>query len=425
MRRQSAAGYGAIVATGDRTLLSFSPELFFTLEDRDLTCRPMKGTAARRGTAAEDRAAAAALARDAKQRAENLMIVDLMRNDMSRVAKPGSVTVPHLFTVETYPTIHQLTSTVTATLSEPRDAIDVLEALFPCGSITGAPKLRAMEIIADVEHGPRGVYTGSIGRIDTEGAAFNVAIRTLIVPAGASVATLGLGSGIVADSDPDEEWEECLAKGAFVTAAGQEFDLIETMAFNPEGGILRLDKHIARMKMSAETLDFAFSASDARRQLRAVTTLLRQPKTVRLLLEPSGVITIQLKNASPTPDGPVAVRAIPLPVTSADFRLRHKTTDRSFYDHARHTAGTFEVLFIDAEGFLTEGSFTSLFVKRGATLITPPLLRGLLPGVLRAELIDTRRAVEGDVTPADLEDGFYIGNAVRGLLPAVFEGRRK
>lgn len=418
MRAASLAGYGAIVATGTRTFLSLSPELFFALEGDRVTCRPMKGTAARGDTPGQDRDNVARLAGDEKQRAENLMIVDLMRNDLSRVALPGSVAVPALFAVETFPTVLQMTSTVTATLTPGRDAVDVIAALFPCGSITGAPKSRAMEVIAEVEQAPRGIYTGAIGRIDANGdAAFSVAIRTLSIDDGG--ARLGLGSGIVADSQAPEEWAECIAKGAFVTAGQRRFDLIETMAFDPELGMPRLERHLARMKASAECLGFSFDRHDARNELQAATFRLRTPRRVRLVLAPSGAVSIEVAPPPPAPDRPLAVRVVPLPVASTDFRLRHKTSDRAFYDDARRAAGSDEVIFLDERGHLTEGSFTSLFVERDGMLVTPPLACGLLPGVLRAELIDTGRAVEGELVPADLEGGFFVGNALRGLMPAI------
>jgi para-aminobenzoate synthetase/4-amino-4-deoxychorismate lyase len=418
LRAASHAGYGAIVATGARTFLSLSPELFFALEDDRLTCRPMKGTAPRGATPEENRALAAALAGDAKQRAENLMIVDLMRNDLSRIAVPGSVAVPTLFAVETYPTVLQMTSTVTATLDPGRDAIDVIAALFPCGSITGAPKSRAMEVIAEVEAAPRGLYTGSIGRIDADGdAMFNVAIRTLAITDG--TASLGLGSGIVADSTAGEEWAECAAKGAFVTAGQRRFDLIETMAFDPEAGIPRLERHLARMKASADALGFTFDRHDARNELQAATFRLRTARRIRLVLATSGAVAIEVSPLPAAPAGAVPVAVVPLPVAARDFRLRHKTSDRAFYDTARTASGAFEAIFVDPHGYLTEGSFTSLFVAREGTLVTPPLSRGLLPGVLRAELIDAGRAVEGELTPADLAGEFFIGNALRGLIPAI------
>ena len=423
LRRAAGAGYGAVVATGTRHLLSLSPELFFALEDGRLTCRPMKGTARRGADPADDRALAAALGADPKQRAENLMIVDLMRNDLSRVAAPGSVATPALFALETYPTIHQLTSTVTATLGPGRDAIDVLSALFPCGSITGAPKRRAMEVIAAVEDRERGAYTGAIGRLGPDGAAqFNVAIRTLDIAAGAAVGRLGIGSGIVADSDPADEWAECLAKAAFVTAGQRSFDLIEMMAFDPLAGIALLERHLARMKASADAFGFAFDRHAARNALQAATFRLRERRRVRLVLARSGAVAIEIAPPPPALSAPVSVAVVPLPVAPDDFRLRHKTSDRGFYDRARTAAGTFEVVFEAPDGRLTEGSFTSLFVERDRQLLTPPAAfdrPGLLPGILRAELLATGRAVEAELTRADLAGGCFVGNALRGLIPAL------
>ena len=415
LRSTARAGYGALVWTGRDWLVSLSPELFFALDGARLTTRPMKGTARRGSTPEEDRALAASLREDAKQRAENLMIVDLLRNDLSRVA--GNVAVPDLFAVETYPTIHTMTSTVTATLAPDSDAIDVLAALFPCGSITGAPKIRAIAALAEIEAGsaPRGAYTGAIGRLDAGGdAMFNVAIRTLVIEDGADHAVLGAGGGIVADSRADEEWDEALAKMDFVTADARAFDLIETMAFDPVEGIVLLERHLARMKASAEALGFAFDRHAARNELQAATFRLREAKRIRLLLAPSGAVAIEV-SPLPQPVEAAEVTIVPLPVAANDFRLRHKTSDRAFYDDARTG---FDVLF-ETDGQLTEGSFTSLFVERDGQLLTPPLAAGLLPGVLRAELIDTGRAIEAPLTRADLAHGFFIGNAVRGLIPAT------
>ncbi len=436
IRARAAAGWGAVVATGRETILSFSPELFFALAGRTLTARPMKGTARRLADPADDARAAEALAADPKQRAENLMIVDLIRNDLSRVADPGSVAVPALFAVERYPTVHQMTSTVTARLAAGRDAVDVLAAAFPCGSITGAPKLRAIEALAAIEDAPRGVYTGAIGRVDADGdAQFNVAIRTLTVRDGTAV--MGLGGGIVADSRVDEEWDEALAKGAFLTAGARAIDLIETMAFDPVEGVALLERHLARMMASAAALGFRFDRHLARNELQAATFRLREPRRVRLLVARSGKLAVEVgpmpssvrpersrgTGVSTTLDTngwqePLDVAIMPLPVASDDFRLRHKTSDRGFYDVARAAAGTAEVVFEDADGFLTEGSFTSLFVERDGRLLTPPLARGLLPGVLRAELLATGRAAAAELTRADLADGFLLGNALRGLVPA-------
>jgi para-aminobenzoate synthetase / 4-amino-4-deoxychorismate lyase len=415
LRGRARAGYGGVIHTGRDWILSLSPELFFACDGDRVWTRPMKGTAVRQADPVADKAAAEALKTDEKQRAENLMIVDLLRNDLSRVAVPGSVAVPELFRVETYPTVHQMTSTVTATLPGGRDAVDIIHALYPCGSITGAPKIRAMEAIADIEAAPRGVYTGSIGRIDAGGvaAAFNVAIRTLHLDEG--TARLGLGSGVVADSNAPDEWAECLAKGAFI-ASPRAFDLIETMAFDPHHGIARLEGHLARMKASAAALGFRFDRHAARNELQAATFPLREARRLRVLLARSGVMAIETRRLPDVPTGPVDVAIAPLPVDPDDIRLRHKTTDRRFYDAAR--VGAFEVLFTDPDGCLTEGSFTNIFVERDGKLLTPPLSLGLLGGVLRQELIDDGRAIERTLRIDDLKNGFFIGNSVRGLLPA-------
>lgn len=421
LRARAQAGHGGIVWTGKDWLLSLSPELFFALHDGKVTTRPMKGTAGRGASPADDAAAAAALSADPKQRAENLMIVDLLRNDLSRVAEAGSVEVPRLFSVETYPTFHTMTSTVTAQLPEGRGATDLISAIFPCGSITGAPKIRAMEIIDEVEQGPRGAYTGSIGRIDPGGdAAFNVAIRTLHLQEGGRGATIGLGGGIVADSRMGEEWDECLTKGRFV-ADPRTFDLIETMRFDPEGGIHLLDRHIERIRASAAVFGIPFDRHAVRNELQAATFRIAAARRVRLMLSQSGRIAIEIARLHPAPEGPVEIALAARTVGKDDFRLRHKTSDRAFYTEARARAGTFEVALLDAEGFVTEGSFTNIFVKGEGALLTPPLSRGLLAGVLRAELLSNGSAIEADVRPEDLADGFFVGNASRGLLPATLK----
>ncbi|WP_432769328.1 MAG: aminodeoxychorismate synthase component I [Sphingopyxis sp.] len=429
LRRTARAGYGGFVWTGDRAIASLSPELFFALQGDRVMARPMKGTAARRADPDADAVAARGLAADPKQRAENLMIVDLIRNDLSRVAVPGSVAVPDLFRVESFPTIHQLVSDVTARLPDGAGAIDLLRAAFPCGSITGAPKVRAMEVIDELESDPRGVYTGSIGFIEAGGdAAFNVAIRTLVFPRDTGLhdrppcATLGLGSGIVADSEPAEEWRECLAKGEFVGAAGESFDLIETMLFDPVEGVQRLDGHLARMKASAEAFGFAFDRHGARNSLQSATFRLRAAARVRMRLAPSGALAVEVSPLPRLAELPVPVAVRPAPMVAGDFRLAHKTSLRAAYDAVRQDSGAAEVVFVDEPGFVTEGSWSNIFVERDGQLLTPPLALGLLPGVLRAELIEKGRAVESHLRLADLADGFFIGNSLRGLVPARLVG---
>ena len=418
IRKRASGGHCALLFTGTDWILSFSPELFFSFNDGLLTARPMKGTARRTGDADADQAAAHALASDSKQRAENLMIVDLLRNDLARISKPGTVQVPALFAIEAYPTVLQMTSTVTAKALPDVDAVAALRSLFPCGSITGAPKLRAMETIFAFEERLRGIYTGAIGHIAPDGSAsFNVAIRTLWMREGDEIARVGLGSGIVADSKAADEWQECLAKGAFIASPQPDFDLFETMRFEPSEGIIELERHLDRLKRSADSLGFAFNRHGTRNELQAATFRLREPRRIRLMLAASGAIAIETRSC-PATKAAMDVAIQPLPVDSADFRLRHKTTDRAFYDKARMSSGRDEVVFVDAEGRLTEGSFTNIFMRRGAKLLTPPLARGLLPGILREKLIEDGRAMEADLRPADLKGGFLLGNSMRGLVEA-------
>ena len=421
LRRRGRAGYGGVVHTGEHWLLSLSPELFFSLKGGQLMARPMKGTAQRSADPEFDVRSSTDLSSDPKQRAENLMIVDLLRNDLSRIAVAGSVKVPELFRVESYPTVHQMVSSVSATLTQGSNAIDVIERIFPCGSITGAPKISAMRVIGSVEDDARGIYTGAIGFFGPDGeAAFNVAIRTLALRAGETCATLGLGSGIVADSTAGAEWQECLAKGEFVRSAGPQFDLIETMMFDPMDGIVRLDGHIARLSASAREFGYGFDRHEARNRLQHATFRLRGPARVRLRLSPRGSMVVETGPLPLAPaTTPVPATLVPLPVDAGDLRLRHKTSNRRFYDDARKGQPAFEVIFTLPDGSVTEGSFTNLFVERDGALLTPPAHIGLLPGVLRQSLIDEGRAREARLTAEDLSGGFLIGNSLRGLIPAA------
>jgi para-aminobenzoate synthetase / 4-amino-4-deoxychorismate lyase len=416
LRSAARAGWGALIRHPGGWLLSHSPEQFFTLRDGILEARPMKGTAG-------PRADASVLSADPKSRAENLMIVDLLRNDLARVAETGSVAVPELFAVEHYPTVTQMVSRVTARLRAGLDAVDVLATLFPCGSVTGAPKIAAMRALSLLEPEPRGAYCGAAGWIEPGGdASFNVLIRTLEWRDGEAGARLGLGSGLVVDSEARDEWDECLSKGAFVTRDMPAVDLIETMRFDPQEGVIELDRHLDRLSESARVLGFGFDRHAARNELQAATFGRRTAASARLLLSPTGVMAVEVRPLPRSMPEPLSVRLRPLPVPAADYRLRHKTTDRGFYDEARVESGADEVLFVDPEGFLTEGSFTSLFVEREGMLLTPPLYRGLLAGVFRTKLIAEGRAREADLREEDLTGGFFLGNMVRGLMKARLAG---
>ena len=426
MRPAAEAGYGGVVFDGTHWLLSCSPELFFAERDGAALVKPMKGTRPRGQNQAEDVALAAELAASEKDRAENLMIVDLLRNDLSRVAEAGSVRVEKPFAVETYPTLHTMTTTVRARLQPGKGAVDMVRALFPCGSITGAPKIRAMELIDEVERDARGAYCGAIGRIDAAGdAAFNVAIRTLrLTPGenGRGRAVMGVGGAIVADSAPLNEWRECLIKGGFVRLRSGGADLIETMRFTPEDGAPLLELHLERIKASAAELGYAFDRHAVRNAIQALCFEADAPARLRLVTARSGAYSLELGPLPVPADQPLRCAVLPLPVDPGDWRLRHKSSDRGFYEAglaAAKAVGADEALFIRDDGLLTEGCFTNLFVERDGRLLTPPARLGLLPGVLRRSLIEAGRAVEAELSLADLEQGFLIGNALRGLIPAV------
>ena len=426
IRPAARAGYGGVIHDGSHWLLSFSPELFVAIRGGRAMVKPMKGTRPRGRDAQEDAALRADLAGSDKDRAENLMIVDLMRNDLSRVAVPGTVRVERPFAVESYPTVHQMVTTVTAELPPQTGAVAMLRALFPCGSITGAPKIRAMELIDQVERDARGPYCGAIGRIDANGdAAFNVAIRTLrLTPGenGRGRAVLGVGSAIVADSEALPEWRESLLKGGFVRLHGAGADLIETMRFTPEDGVPLLELHLERIKASAAELGFAFDRHAVRNAIQALCFEADAPARLRLVAARSGAYSLELSPLPAELNQPARCAVLRLPVDPGDWRLRHKSSDRGFYDlglAAAKAAGADEALLLRDDGLLTEGGFTNLFVERGGRLLTPPASLGLLPGVLRRSLLEQGRAEEAELTLDDLKDGFLIGNALRGLVPAV------
>lgn len=431
LRGAAAAGYGGLIFDGSHWLLSLSPELFVALNGSEAKVKPMKGTRPRAADPAADRAAVEELTTSVKDRAENLMIVDLMRNDLSRVAEAGSVHVDAPFAIESYPTVYQMVSTVRARLSPGKGAMDLVRALFPCGSITGAPKIRAMELLGEVERDARGAYCGAIGRIDGDGnAAFNVAIRTLrLTPIenGQGSAVLGIGSAIVADSDALSERRECEVKAGFLRRMSPDLtapacDLIETMRFEPDSGIALLERHLARMKASAETLGFAFDRHALRNQIQALCFELDAPAKVRLMVSRSGASALEAGSLPAPLAEPIKVVALPHPLDPSDWRLMHKTSDRGFYEDALRAArslGADEALLVRADGLVTEGSWTSIFAEGpDGVLLTPPAHLGLLPGVLRDQLIAEGRAREAELTLEILNNGFWLGNALRGLIRA-------
>ena len=431
MRRQPVE-FAAFLRLEDRTILSLSPELFLEREGGLLRTRPMKGTAPRGRYASEDGAIARLLASDPKQRSENIMIVDLMRNDLSRIAETGTVRVTKLCEVERYRSLHQMTSTVEAEVPETVGFSGVIEHLFPCGSITGAPKLSAMQIAHDLETGPRGVYTGSIGYLAPGGDfRFNVAIRTLVLRQDGS-GEAGTGSGVVFDSGAAPEYDECALKLKFLTEATPGFELIETLAFDPREGYLLLERHLQRLQTSAAYFGFRFSEEDVQAALDEQALGFASPQRVRLLLNDEGGVSITATELAPADRDTVFKLVLATGTTNpADRFLYHKTTNRAFYDDTRlrlqAETGCQEVLFLNEHGFLTEGSYMTLFVKRQGRLLTPALRHGLLPGTLRAGLLERGIAVEADLTPEDLTsaDAIYVGNSVRGLVRGRLVQRRQ
>ncbi|HEU0301525.1 MAG TPA: aminodeoxychorismate synthase component I [Longimicrobium sp.] len=409
---------------GGMTVVSASPELFFRADGRELELRPMKGTRPRGRWPQEDRALAAELAQSAKDRAENLMIVDLLRNDAGRVAEFGSVRVERLYEVERYETVHQLTSTIRARLRADAGLLDVFRALFPCGSVTGAPKVRTMEIIRELETGPRGVYCGAIGFASPGEAVFSVGIRTLLIDAAAGRAELGVGSGITWDSAAGAEYRECWDKAAFVRRAPADFRLLETMLWEPDAGWLLLDGHLRRLADSAEYFGYAFDRDDAVRRLDAASQSFDAPMRVRLLLDRDGSMEIESAPHHSSAE-PARIAIAPEPVDSGDPLLYHKTTRRTEYERrAAARPDCDDVLLVNERGELTESTIANLVVRLDGALWTPPLECGLLPGVFRAHLRERGEIRERILHPADLQraEETWLVNSVRRWRRGVLVG---
>lgn len=441
LRARQPVDYGAFLHwEPGRFLQSFSPELFFRLESdgvsRRIVTRPMKGTAPRGRTAHEDRALAEWLRNDPKNRAENVMIVDLLRNDLGRVARVGSVRAEPLFAVERYRTLWQMTSTVRAELRPDVDFHAVFRALFPSGSVTGAPKVRAMQAIAGLENGPRGVYTGAIGYFSPQETLFNVAIRTLALESGPTglCGAMGSGSGIVIDSEPAAEYRECLLKAEFLRGGEQQwpeqFSLVESLLW--QGAYPLIALHLDRLTDSASYFDFPCEREAVREALDHYAEQFTDglPRKVRFLLDAEGVFAIsdEILPASRTHPATVRVRIAAERTDPADAMLFHKTTHRPLYARAFEQAvkeGCADALFFNLRGELTEGAISNVFVEKDGRWFTPPVACGLLAGVYRQHLLATRPEIEERVLTCDDllgADATYLANAVRGLRRVVLAG---
>ncbi len=440
LRERQPVAFGAYIVLppgGALThVLSCSPELFVRAEAGLVTARPMKGTASRFSPPEGDSETARLLSLDIKNRAENLMIVDLLRNDLGRVAQIGSVKVPELFAIEPYSTVFQMTSTVQARLRPEIGMPELLRAVFPCGSITGAPKHRTMQHIAALETAPRGLYTGSIGWIDAtrRGRAcgefcLSVAIRTLTLGAaqgGLRPLTLGVGAGIVKDSVAADEFEECQLKARFLTGLDPGFELFETLLCTAEGGLPHLERHLGRLARSAATLGFACDLDAARRLLSAAAgEPSSDARRMRLALAHDGRLSLSQAPLAPLPGGELRMRIAAERLPDADPLSAHKTTRRAHYDAGVREAeriGAFDSLFFSESGWLVEGGRSSVFVKLDGAWFTPPVGDGALPGVMRSVLLEDPAfgARERRLVRADLEaaQALIVCNALRGAVPA-------
>ena len=432
LKSKQRVSYGAYIRAAEQDILCLSPELFFCIKGQQIIVRPMKGTMPRGRTQLEDQHVAESLSRDSKNRAENVMIVDLLRNDLGRLCQVSSVTVPRLFTIEKYDTLFHMTSTVEGTLQEDMDYSQVFRSLFPCGSVTGAPKIRAMEIIKQLESSPRGVYTGSIGYFAPHStravrAMFNVAIRTVVLENGCG--EMGVGSGIVYDSLAADEYAECTVKAHFLTRTTPiEFDILEAILW--DNGYQRLDKHLQRIAGSANYFQYPYDQATVHSILTQLSTNLvaGQKYKVRLRLSRTGQWSseaIQIQEASPVPEQIVVLSS---ERTDSQSRIYyHKTTDRALYDRASRFAlenGYADVIFLNEKGEVTEGATNNIFIERNGSLLTPSLSCGLLNGIYRQHILEENpRAQEVVLHLNDLLEAekIYICNAIRGLRKVKFK----
>ncbi|MCA2000768.1 MAG: aminodeoxychorismate synthase component I [Chloroflexi bacterium] len=408
---QSQNKYAAYIDAGRFVICSASPELFFKLDGDRIYSRPMKGTVKRGRTTAEDRAQAEWLNASVKNRAENVMIVDMIRNDLGRVAKIGSVCVPDLFAIEKYPTLFQMTSTVQARTDA--SLTEIFAALFPCASITGAPKVSAMNVIAELESTPRKLYTGSVGCIlPNRKAQFNVAIRTAIIDRESRSAEYGAGGGIVWDSTSADEYGEALLKARVLTESPRQFDLLETLLWTPNEGFFLREKHRARMADSADYFDFPFSGEKFDECLNRLQAGFASPQRVRILLDASGQFQCEAQDFQPQKNI-FKVRLAEKPINAQDVFLFHKTTRREMYPPA--PAGCDDLLLWNENDELTEFTVGNLVVELDGNLFTPPVSCGLLAGTFRAYLLETGQVRERAIRKDELAkcQKVFLVNSVR------------
>jgi para-aminobenzoate synthetase / 4-amino-4-deoxychorismate lyase len=420
LRQNQEAPYNAYLDIGNYHILSMSPELFFQVKNGLIKTKPMKGTMKRGKTTQEDLLLKKALKSSEKNRAENVMIVDLLRNDLGRIAQPGSVHVPKLFDIEQYPTVHQMTSTIEAKLDTSLTVWNWFEALFPCGSITGAPKVETMKIISEVEKTPREVYCGAIGWISpSREAIFNVPIRTLSIDTHTSHLSFGTGSGITWHSSNNEEYEEWIQKTAFLTENRNEFDLLETILLK-DGGYPLLSYHLTRLNDSASYFNYPCSCKHVKENLSHI--LKDYPDgdyKVRLLLNRNGELSITTSRID-IPLTEIYTRIATEPISKNNIFLYHKTTNRAIYEKndANAPASNFSTLLWNEEGYITEFTFGNVVFKKGELYYTPPISAGLLGGTMRSKLLDDGVLIEKNIhkDTIDTFDEIWFINGVRGWV---------
>ncbi len=416
--------YCAFIETNDFSICSTSPELFFSLEGEEIVTRPMKGTASRACTVEHDDMRAESLRTSEKNRAENVMIVDMMRNDLGRIAEIGSVQVPSLFDVERYPTVWQMTSTVTATTKA--SLTDILRALFPCASVTGAPKARTMEIIAELERTPRQIYTGAIGVIaPNRRARFSVAIRTVLIDKKKNEAEYGVGGGVVWHSTAEDEYEECLTKARVLTDVRPDFELVETMLFTQQQGFFLLEEHLNRLRASARYFDLPFDEPLAMRMIRQLHHDLRASARdcrVRMVLHRDGTATFAVSPIEDAPHDPLRVKLAAAPIDSNNLFLYHKTTHRKVYDDALASISDCDdVILWNERGEVTESSVANIVAEIDGKLYTPPVSCGVLAGTFRAVLLKEGTIAERVIRCEHLTRAtqLFLINSVRRWRKAV------
>lgn len=415
-----SSNYCGYIKTDRFSIVSASPELFFEIQGNRIMTRPMKGTMSRGTTPENDNLMRQRLADSIKDQAENLMIVDLLRNDLGRIAVHGSVMEPEIFAIEKYPTVWQMTSSVEAELPPDSSLVEIFKAIYPCGSVTGAPKISTMKIINELETAPRDVYCGAFGVILPGGnAVFNVPIRTVLIEG--NKATYHVGSGLVTDSNDKSEYEECLLKAKVLSREYACFELLETMKWTPEAGFDLLSSHLERMAQSAEYFDYIFNFEEVEAALKSKADNWTGPMRVRLLLDKTGAITIE---AIPLPpDNPLkTIKLASKNIDSGNLFLYHKTTNRGIYEkfHTEAAPDADDVLLYNERGEITECTIANIAVQldESGPWYTPPVSSGLLNGTMRRHLLENEELIERVITLDDLKGAaaLKLMNSVRGLF---------